>query len=172
MGIRVLGGQRELQAKHLFLVEIEGIGDAAFQKCSELSMENQEILYPEGGSSIPWKMPGHVTVTDITLERGTSSSREFYDWAQLVNAAGVGANTGGTGVPTRGAGVVLSETGSWAYDGSIHQLDRDGETILKTWDISQAWPKKFVAADGWDATVDEVVMEQLVLAMDFFELAT
>lgn len=167
MSIRVLGGQRELEAKHLFLVQLDGFLDDAigFQKCSELSVENAEITYNEGGSSIPWKMPGRQTFSDITLEKGTSSDLTFYDWCISVGNASQGK------FPTRGGGVVLSERGDWRRNGTIIQLDRDGTTHLKYWDIKNCWPKKFVAADGWDNTVDEVVIESLTLAMDYFELA-
>jgi phage tail-like protein len=166
MSIRVLGGQRELEPKHQFLVYVDGFMEdmTGFNKCSELSVENAEITYWEGGSTIPWKMPGRQTYTDITLEQGTSSDEDFYNWCLTVSNSAQGR------FPTRGGGVVLSESGDWRRNATIVQLDRDGVTALKYWEVTNCWPKKLVVSDGWDATTDEVVMQSLTLAMDYFEL--
>lgn len=162
MSVRILGGQRELHAKHLWLLQLTGFDDTNFQKCSELSTENAEITYPEGGSSIPWKMPGKQTFADVTLERGTSSDAAFYQWAVLTSNAAIK----GAGATSRGSGAVA---GTWTRHGTLYQLDRDGVSRLRGWTIKNAWVKKFVAGD-WDATADEVVIESLTLAMDWFEL--
>lgn len=163
MATRLLGGQRELHAKHLWVLLIDGFADVNFQKCSELSFEHADITYNEGGSSIPWKMPGKQTFPDVTLERGSSSDTAFYDWAILTsNAAAHGTGLG------RGKGAVA---GAWCRQGQIQQLDRDGVSVLKRWRLVNAYCKKIVVADGWDATADEVVMESLVLAIDWWERA-
>jgi phage tail-like protein len=127
-------------------------------------MEHAEITYAEGGSSIPWKMPGKQTFADLTLERGTSSDESFYTWAKQTSDA----SSHGMGALSRGKGNV---GGSWVRQGLLFQLDRDASTILRRWRIVNAWCKKIVASDGWDATSDEVVMESLILAYDWFELA-
>lgn len=159
--VKILGGQRELFPKHLFLVEVRAGWWAGFQKCSELSYEIAKIEYWEGGSIIPWKVPGRTTFTDITLERGASTSRKFYDWAiQVANASIV------TDKVTRGAG---DSIGTYMESVDIIQLDRDGQTELRVWRCYNAWVQKFVAGD-WDNTADEVVIEQLVLTYDYFDL--
>lgn len=159
--VPIIGRQRELHAKHLFLVELSPDISAGFQKCSELSAEAAKIEYHEGGSIIPWKIPGRMTFTDITLERGTSTSRAFYDWfIQVGNASIVQDKL------TRGMGY---KTPLYMKDIDVIQLDRDGYTALKIWRCFQAWPQKFVAGD-WDNAADEVVIEQLVITFDYFEL--
>jgi len=161
--IRILGrGQRELHPKHQFLVRIDNGWSAAFQKCSELSTEIAKIEYYEGGSAIPWKTPGRASFSDITLERGASSSKKFYEWCLEVMNASVGS------YPTRGQGLI---TPYFMKDLKIIQLDRDGieANSPRTWRVRNAWPTKFVAGD-WDNTADEVVIEQLTLVIDFFEL--
>ena len=165
MAIKVIGGQRELHPKHLFIVDIDGFDDLGFQKCSELSYETAKIEYWEGGSNIPWKVPGRVTMTDVTLERGTSSDYEFYNWAVAAARASVGQ------FPTRGDGLILSDSpgGDWRRDATIIQLDRDADSEVRGWDLKNAWVQKFVAGD-WDNTADEVVIEQLTLTFDFFSV--
>lgn len=158
--IRMLGSQRELFPKHQFLVEVEPGMSAGFQKCGELSYEVAKIEYWEGGSMIPWKAPGRVTMADVSLERGASSSRKFYEWAMLVCDASVG------NFPTRGAGAL---TPSYLKDIDIIQLDRDGMTELRIWRVYNCWAQKFVAGE-WDNTADEAVIESMTLTYDFFEL--
>jgi phage tail-like protein len=163
--IQLLGDQRELFPKHQFVVEIGG-GDisAAFQKCSELSSEAAKIEYWEGGSSIPWKVPGRLAMTDVTLERGASSSRKFYDWMISVMDASAGAE--GTEGLSRGVGAL---TPRYMRQIEIIQLDRDAATPLRIWKLHNAWPTKFVAGD-WDNTADDVVIEALTLTFDLYTL--
>lgn len=158
--IVMLGSQRELFPKHLFIVEISPDVSAGFSKCSELSEEIAKIEYYEGGSLIPWKIPGRVSMTDVTLERGASTSVAFYDWASRVANASIGK------FPTRGWGY---QTPLYNKDVDIIQLDRDGETEKRIWRLYNAWVQKFVAGD-WDNTADDVVMETLTLTFDYFKL--
>ena len=66
----VIGNPRSFHKKFKFIVEIDDIGHAGFQKCSELSVEVANVQYFEGGSLIPNKSPGRLTFADVTLERG------------------------------------------------------------------------------------------------------
>jgi phage tail-like protein len=160
--VKILGKQRELFPKHQFLVEVRDGWWAGFQKCSELSYEVAKIEYWEGGSVIPWKVPGRATMTDVTLERGASTSRKFYDWAlQVVNAS-----VGGFNKATRGVG---SNHSVYLEDVDIIQLDRDGVSEKRVWTLFNVWVQKFIAGD-WDNTADEVVIEQLILTYDWFEI--
>ena len=51
----VIGNPRSFHKKFKFLVEIDGVAHAGFQKCSELSVEVANVQYFEGGSLIPNK---------------------------------------------------------------------------------------------------------------------
>lgn len=159
--VKLVGGQRELFPKHQFIVEIDTGWWAGFQTCSELSYEVAKIEHYEGGSAIPLKVPGRVTMTDVTLERGASTSKKFYEWAtQIVNAGVVVESS------TRGTGTTY-QTG-FTKEVEIVQLDRDGKTVKRRWTLHKAWPTKFVAGD-WDNNADEVVIESLTLTFDYFE---
>jgi phage tail-like protein len=149
----VLGSPRSFHKKWKFLCEIDLVGSAAFAKCSELSVEAARVEYWEGGSLIANKSPGRLTFADVTLERGATRDRDLFDWFTDVAdaASGLGLNDP---VYKRGLDIV--------------QQDRDGST-LRRWSLANAWPTKFVAGD-WDNGSDEVVIEQVTLAYDYFDL--
>lgn len=161
--IKLIGdGIRETYLKHLFLVYIDNWW-AGFQKCSELSKEFADIDYWEGGSSIPYKFPGRITIADVTLERGSCMSYEFYNWANLTGNASIARNRG----VTRGAGTAES---GYRKTVTILQLDataNENAPIAK-WVLRKAYSKKFVAG-AWDNTVDEANVESLTLRFDTFD---
>jgi phage tail-like protein len=149
----VIGNPRTFHKKFKFIVEIDGVASAGFQKCSELSVEVANVQYYEGGSLIPNKSPGRLTFADVTLERGATSDKDLFDW--LTQVADAAANAG------------LNEP-EFKRNLDIVQQDRDGST-LRRWSLTGAWPVKFVAGD-WDNEADENVIESVTLTYDFFEL--
>jgi phage tail-like protein len=149
----VLGTPRTFDKKWKFIVEIDSFSYAGFSKCSELSAEVASIEHREGGVLIPNKSPGLMTVADITLERGATSDFSLYQW--FSDVARASSNRG------------LADPG-FRRNLDIVQQDLDGET-LKRWNVVGAWPKKFVAGE-WDNDADEVVLESVTLAIDYFEL--
>ena len=157
----VFGKPRTFDKKFKFVVEIDNIGWAGFQKCSELSAEVAEIKYHEGGTLLAKKDPGRVEVSDVTLSRGATRDQDLWNWFKTVidQQASGGGNAGGLG-----AG---SADPIFRRNADIVQLDRDG-TELRRWSIYQCWPKKFVAGD-WDNEADENVIEQVTLSVQSFD---
>lgn len=151
----VIGQPRSFFNKFKFLVEIDGITYAGFQKCSELSAELAKIEHWEGGSLIPNKSPGRLSFTDITLERGGTRDMELYRWFEETARASAGL--GGTGLPDPFYKRTLD----------IVQLDRD-DSVLQRWNVVNAFATKFVAGE-WDNTTDEKVMTSVTLTYDYFE---
>jgi len=149
----VIATPRNFHTKFKFLVEIDGFGSAAFQACSELAVEAAEITYYEGGAIVPDKQPGRLTFTDITLDRGATSDKDMFEWMKQVGDA---AKNAGRRNP------------DYKRNLDIVQLERDG-TVLRRWRVEGAWPKKFVGG-AWDNNSDENAMEQIVLAIDSFDL--
>jgi len=88
----VIGNPRSFHKKFKFIVEIDDVGHAGFQKCSELSVEVANVRYFEGGSLIPNKSPGRLTFSDVTLERGATEDRDLFDWFQdvAITSSGLG----------------------------------------------------------------------------------
>lgn len=156
----IAGTVKSYYKRAQFLVEIDGVASAAFQSASELSAEVAEVQQWEGGAVIANKSPGRVTMTDLTLERGATADKALFLWFSTVvqlTAAGVGSPAFGLPDPL------------YKRNLDIVQLDRDGIELAR-WLIAGAWPKKFMAG-AWDNTVDENVIESVVLAFDFFERA-
>lgn len=153
------GENRQIHTKHKFLVQSD-LSFAAFQKMSELSGEFADIEYFEGGALIPIKVPGRLTYADVTLERGSTDNSEMYDWFLLAGDA----SSGGPNEAVGGKG--LKNPGFKKDDLAVQQLDLDNE-VLREWQLVGSYPKKFVAGD-WDNTVDEVVINQLILRYDYF----
>jgi phage tail-like protein len=149
----VIGTPRTFHKKFKFVVEIDGVASAGFQKCSELSVEVANVQYSEGGALIPNKSPGRLTFADVTLERGATEDQDLFDW--LTEVADASANAG------------LNEP-EFKRNLDIVQQDRDGSE-LRRWRLHNAWPVKFVAGD-WDNEADENVIESVTLTYDFFEL--
>jgi len=149
----VSGTPRSFHKRFKFIVEIDDVASAGFQKCSELSVEVANVQYFEGGTLIPNKSPGRLTFADVTLERGATSDKDLFDW--LTQVADASANAG------------LNEP-EFKRNLDIIQQDRDGST-LRRWRLSGAWPVKFVAGE-WDNEADENVIESVTLTYDFFEL--
>jgi len=151
----VIGTPRTFHKRWKFIVEIDGVLSAGFQKCSELSVEVANIEYHEGGALIPNKSPGRLKFADVTLERGATLDRDLFDW--LSEVADASANAG------------LNEP-KFKRNLDVVQQDRDG-TTLRRWRISGAWPVKFVAG-AWDNEADENVIESVTLTYDYFHIAT
>ena len=148
----VIGTPRTFHKKFKFIVEIDGVASAGFQKCSELSVEVANIEYHEGGTLIPNKSPGRLKFADVTLERGATKDIDLFAWMEMV--ADAAANAG------------LVEP-AFKRNLDIVQQDRDGST-LRRWSVSGAWPVKFVAG-AWDNEADENVIESVTLTFDFFQ---
>lgn len=151
----VIGESRKIHSRFKYLIDCDGVASMGFQSCSALEAEVAKQEYYEGGSVIPDKQPTRVTVSDITLERGAASGdRDLYDWfSQVVDVA---ANSG-----------LSSPEFKRSFD--IVQQDRNN-TELRRWTVYGAWPSKFVAGE-WDNTSDDATIEQVVLTVDYFELA-
>jgi phage tail-like protein len=149
----VIGKPRSFHKRFKFICEIDSLGHAGFQKCSELSVEAANVQYFEGGSLIPNKSPGRLTFSDVTLERGATEDHELFDWFQdvAITSSGLG----------------LTDV-SYKRNVDIVQQDRDG-TTLRRWSLARAWPMKFVAGE-WDNESDENVIESVTLTYDYFEL--
>ena len=149
----ITGAPRIFEDKFSFIVEIDGVAHAAFQKCSELSFEIDTVEYREGGRKHAFKSPGLVNFSDVTLERGAvADDSDLYDWA--VDCASIVADAG-----------VVETAFRRTFD--IVALDRNGAP-LKRWRCVDVWVKKFVAGD-WDNDASEKTIESVVLVIDSFE---
>ena len=114
-----------------FSIEIDDVGHAGFQKCSELSVAVANIQYFEGGSLIRNKRPGRLTFAAVTLGRGATQDRDLLDWLQDV------------AITSSGLGLTVV---NYKPNLDIVQQDRY-RTTLRRWSLSRAWRVKIVAGD-------------------------
>lgn len=151
----ILGTARNYHPKFKFTVQIDGIELGSFQSCTELASEFAQIEQWEGGAIIPYKTPGRLTYDDVTLSRGVTGNTDLYQWHRSVGDAVSGIGLLGEVQIKRNLDIV--------------QMDRVGGE-LRRWTLWGCWPKRYVAGD-WDNDADENVIEQLVLAYDYFSLS-
>lgn len=150
----VVGNPVKFHKKFSFVVEIEDVDLADFTKCSDLEAEIAKVEQWQGGTLIPDKSPGRVTISDITLERGVADGdSDLYSW--WLDVVRVSANQG---LPTAG----------YKRPVGIITLDRDA-TILRRWPLDNCWPTKMVVGQ-WDNEADENQVESLTFTFDSFDL--
>jgi len=125
-----------------FLVEIDGITQAAFQEASGFNSEIDIREYREGGENItPRKLPGMAKYSNITLKWGLTDSRELYDWHRQW---------------------VTGDPNAQKKSGSIVVLDRQGNEKVR-WNFTNAWPAKWTGSD-YSSTSTETAIETLEIA--------
>ena len=90
----VIENPKSFHKKFKFIVEIDHIGQAIFQKCSELSVEVANVQFFESGSLITNKSPRRMTNADVMLERGATQDRDLFDRVQdvAITSSGLGLN--------------------------------------------------------------------------------
>lgn len=144
----IQGVVRSYYKKFKFIVEIQGVVWAGFQTCGDIAIEVAKVEHHEGGSLIPNKAPGRVTVPDVELTRGATDDVDLYAWSQQTVAIG---------------GILIDPSHKRTV--SIIQQDRAGGE-LRRWDLIGAWPVRWKAGD-WDNNADENVIESITLAYDY-----
>lgn len=134
-----------------FRVEIDGITTAGFTTCSELSMEVGKIELREGGRPHSHKKPGHVSFTDVTLERGATDDSGFRDWMKQVVKFSTGRGEVGE---------------DYKRELDIVQINRDGSERAR-YTLNKAWPVKYSAGE-WDGNSEESLVESVTITYDNF----
>ncbi|MDD4190518.1 MAG: phage tail protein [Mangrovibacterium sp.] len=131
-----------------FRVEFVGIGndnDTRFQSVSGLNVEYDTEAYKEGGENrFEHKLPLRTKYPDLSLKRGMLTNSEVINWV-------LDALQNRTFKPAQINVTLLNEE---------HQP-------LKTWNIHQAWPKKWSVSD-FNGQENAIVIETLDLSYNFF----
>jgi len=146
-----MGSYRKLYPRFKFLVHVNGIPSAAFQKCTGLKVTFGEMKYFEGGAAVPYKEPGLMEFEDCTLERGVSQDQGFYNW--VLDVVDVMKKLPG------GTGKVSPD---FFRDAVVEQLDRDDKPAIH-WQLFWSFPKEWTPGE-WDNTSNDPTIETLVIA--------
>ena len=130
-----------------FAVELNGITRAGFRECSGLENSQNATEYREGTDKnlSVRKLPGLVTHSAITLSRGITNDAKLWEWRAKAMAGKVERQ-----------------------DISITLLDDTGNPKI-TWNLFECWPTTWTGP-SFDATTDEIAIEQLTIACERIEL--
>lgn len=133
-----------------FKVEFIGIGndnDCRFQSVSGLTVEYDTESFKEGGENrFEHKLPVRSKYNDVSLKRGLLINSEVIKWC--TNA-----------FENREFNPVTV---------NITLLNENHEP-LKTWEVIDAWPKKWSVSD-FNAQENSIVVETLDLAYKYFNV--
>jgi phage tail-like protein len=132
-----------------FKIEIDGINSTAFKECSGLDSSTGVVTYREGTDPTlgQRKLPGLLSVSNVTLRRGISSDHSLWDWRQRVASGDLQRR-----------------------DLSIILMSDAGEEQIR-WNLHNAWPARWTGP-GFDATSDAVAIEALELTHEGVEVQT
>lgn len=134
-------------AGYNFSVELDGLTRAGFRSCSGLDSTTNASSYREGTDRVlgSRKIPGLLSHGDVTLSRGVTADDKLWKWREKVM----------TGQVER-------------HNISITLLNDVGEAKI-TWNLYECWPTQWTGP-SFDATSDEVAVEQLVLTYERIEV--
>ena len=131
-----------------FKVEFVGIGndnDMRFQSVSGLTMEYDTESFKEGGENrFEHKLPLRTKYPDLSLKRGMLTDSKVIEWC-------LDALQNRDFKPAQINVMLLNEE---------HQP-------LKTWNVYNAWPKKWSVSD-FNAQDNSIVIETLELSYNYF----
>lgn len=124
--------------KFKFRVTIPGIpGTIGFQKVSGLDMNINSVEYNESAYPYVHKLPGLVSFSEVTMERGMFEDTSMLDQMQVVL------------------------TNDFRVTMIINLCDRF-MNIKRTWKLAEAWISKWESGD-FDATSDDVAIETITV---------
>lgn len=133
-----------------FKVEFVGVGndnDVRFQSVAGLSLEYDTESYKEGGENrFEHKLPLRTKYPDLSLKRGMLTDSKVIKWC-------LDALQNREFKPIQINVILLNEE---------HQA-------LKTWNIYNAWPKKWSVSD-LNSQDNSIVIESLELSYNYFTL--
>ncbi len=110
-------------SSYLFLVEIDGIETARFQKCEGLEAETYVYEFEEGGlNTTTHKLYGRTRYPNLILEKGISDSGALYRWYKET---------------------FLEDRKVERKDGSIILKDTENNEI-KRWNFFRAFPCRWI----------------------------
>jgi phage tail-like protein len=129
-----------------FLVEIEGITQAAFSEVSGLESETAVIEYRAGGEKVNAvrKLPGLTKFGNIVLRRGVTQDAELWNWRKSIVEGDIDRR-----------------------NGTIVLLDDKRNEVVR-WSFRNGWICKW-EGPALNATANEVAIETIEIAHEGLE---
>ena len=126
--------------RYNFYVEWDGIIHAGFMECSGLDSSQNPGEYREGTDPLTSrKIPGLVSYSNISLQRGVTYNKELWDWRSA-----------------------LASGNTLRKEISIVLLDDQGTERIR-WNLTNCWPTSWSGPD-LSASADDAAVESIELA--------
>ncbi|MCL1979435.1 MAG: phage tail protein [Methanomassiliicoccaceae archaeon] len=124
-----------------FRVEIDGIQQAGFFKCTGLGTSIEVIPYDDGVSQKAQRLTSRVSYSNVKLTWGVTASRELYDWHKnAINGNIIRKNV------------------------KITLIDETGKDLV-SWHLTNAWPCAW-EGPNFTALGTDVAVESITLVYD------
>lgn len=138
-------GRPDSPSASVFALVIPGASPVVLQKCSDIGSRNVITEFRTGGDvTTTHKLPGQLSVLNITCSRTLSDDKSLAQWRLLVEDA--------TSTSYRKSGALV------LYDNAMREVAR--------WNLFSVWPAELTVR------VDEtsgIAMENVVLAVERIE---
>ncbi len=82
----LMAPMRPDRANTSFRLELDGTSLGFFQSVDGLGVSIEVVEFRDGGNPTPRKLPGRVSIIDLTLKRGFVNPSFFENWIQQVQA--------------------------------------------------------------------------------------
>jgi phage tail-like protein len=136
----------DLERNTSFRLELDDSSLGFFKSVQGLGIEIEVVEFRDPSDPLPRKLPGRVSVTDVTLKRGFVNQSFFEGWIQQVREGAPGFRKNLT--------LVL--------------LDYRGSEI-KTYTLVNAWPKSWELSSV-DVKGNDIMTESITIVHEGFEL--
>ncbi len=129
-----------------FKVTLDELEVADFCYASGLIVQIEVLEHPEGGiNDHMHKLVGPARWTPIVLARGSSASKDLFDWLRANRDGNVQRKSG-----------------------SIIALDQQGNAIVR-WDFREAWPSRYEGPE-FEYGGSEISIERIELSHRGFDM--
>ena len=126
-----------------FKLDVQGITGGHFTSCSGFANTSEIVTHQASGDAgaVHQKLPGTLTWSEITLERGLTEDMSLWNWRQQV---------------------IDGNIDDARKDGSIVMLNTMGEETAR-WSFTRAWPSAWTGPDV-GADNQAVAIESITIA--------
>jgi len=142
--------------KHQFLVRVDGIESAWFEKATLPEKEVEVDEFNPAGSVRPTKFAGRAKFSDCTLEKGMmADGADLTAWNWLTSANDTQAGE-------------LGDPSTYRKDIEVCHVDRVGN-VIQTWKMKETFCSKISWGDNEGGSSDHVI-ETLTLTVGDLEV--
>lgn len=146
---------------NLAILSRAGFSEIQLPKANVTEMSYRENIDNQRFS----KIPGLVKYDPITLRRGVTRSKDFYDWYRLVNEELALANVAQE--LNQDAKYTPVQSENFRKDMIIEVMDRAGRTV-KAWYLFNCWPIAYKPGNDLVASSEEKLIEEFTLTYEYF----